>query len=295
MTRLFAVLGPTASGKSEVALRLAARRHAPILSVDSMQIYRGMDVGTAKATAEEQARAAHYMIDLVEPEVEYSVAQFQIAAREVLDQYEEVFIVGGSGLHFRSVVDPLEFPPTDGELRERLEDVADPVAALVSADPGAGDVIDIHNPRRVMRALEILHLTGETPTSRSRQRHRSRVEHYQPLYPFRAIGLDPGPAIGDRINNRVEAMRAAGLWNEVANIRHRLGRTAAEAVGYRQLARAMDGEISDEEGWELTRRATRALARRQRTYFRRDPRIEWLPWETDLGRRVDTASKALDI
>ena len=278
-----------------MALELAARRNAPIISVDSMQVYRGMDIGTAKASVEEQARVRHFMIDLVEPEVEYSVAQFQTTAREVIDQHNEVLVVGGSGLHFRSVVDPLEFPPTDVELRARLEEIADPVAALVGADPKASEVVDIHNPRRVIRALEILHLTGETPSSRSRHPHRSDVERYEPLLPFRAIGFDPGPAISDRIQARVESMRKAGFWDEVARLRPRLGRTAAGAVGYRQLARALDGEVSLAQGWGLTRRATLALARRQRTYFRRDPRIEWLSWETDFNRRVTAAAKALGL
>ncbi|MGH9892440.1 MAG: tRNA (adenosine(37)-N6)-dimethylallyltransferase MiaA, partial [bacterium] len=295
LTRLFAILGPTASGKSEVALELAARRHAPILTVDSMQVYRGLDIGTAKPAAEEQARVPHFMIDLVEPEADYSVAQFQTTARQLIDRHDELFIVGGSGLHFRSVVDPLEFPPSDAELRQRLEEIADPVAALVGADPKASQVVDIHNPRRVIRALEILHLTGQSPTTRSRQPHRSEVGRYQPRYPFCAIGLDPGPEIGDRIEARVEAMMEAGLWEEVRRLRPRLGRTARGAVGYRQLLKAIDGEITPEDGWELTKRATLGLARRQRTYFRRDPRIQWLPWEASLVRRVEAASKALGL
>jgi tRNA dimethylallyltransferase len=278
-----------------VALELAAQRNSPIISVDSMQVYRGMDIGTAKPSTQEQAGVRHFMIDLVEPEVDYSVAQFQVTARDVISRHAEVFIVGGSGLHFRSVVDPLEFPPTDVELRAWLEGIADPVAALVGADPRAGEIVDIHNPRRVIRALEILHLTGETPSSRSRHPRRSDVERYEPLLPFRAVGFDPGPSIGDRIEARVESMRKAGLWEEVARLRLRLGRTAAGAVGYRQLARAMEGEVSPEQGWSLTKSATLALARRQRTYFRRDPRIEWLPWEADKQSRVTAAAKALGL
>ncbi len=276
-------------------MELADRRQAPIVSVDSMQIYRGMDIGTAKPTLEEQARVTHFMIDLVEPEMEFSVAQFQATAREVIDHHEEVFIVGGSGLHFRSVVDPLDFPPTDQSLRESLENVEDPVGALVGADPGASAFVDIKNRRRVLRALEIFHLTGETPTSRSHQPHRSRIEGYQPLYEFRAIGLDPGPALGERISQRVASMREAGLWEEVSRLWHRLGRTASGAVGYRQLAMAIEGEISPDEGWALTARATLALARRQRTYFRRDPRIDWQPWDDALDRRVVGAARALGI
>ncbi|HKZ20568.1 MAG TPA: tRNA (adenosine(37)-N6)-dimethylallyltransferase MiaA [Acidimicrobiia bacterium] len=289
------MLGPTASGKSEVAIELAARRNAPILSVDSMQVYRGMDIGTAKPSAEEQARVPHLMIDLVEPEVEFSVAQFQATARQLMNRHPEVFIVGGSGLHFRSVVDPLDFPPTDQGLRERLESVEDPVAALVVADPGATEIVDIKNPRRVLRALEIFHLTGETPTSRSRHPHRLRVKRYEALYEFRAVGLDPGTGLAERIAQRVELMREAGLWEEVGRLRHRLGRTASGAVGYRQLIRAIDGETTRAEGWAEIGRATLALARRQRTYFRRDPRIDWQPWEDDLDQRVAGVARALGI
>jgi tRNA dimethylallyltransferase len=278
-----------------VAIELAARRQAPILSVDSMQVYRGMDIGTAKPSADEQSRVPHLMIDLVEPEIEFSVSQFQSTARQLMNRHPEVFIVGGSGLHFRSVVDPLDFPPTDEGLRERLESVEDPVGALVGADPGATEIVDVKNRRRVLRALEILHLTGETPTSRSRHPHRSRVKRYEALHEFRAVGLDPGSGIGERISRRVDSMREAGLWEEARRLRHRLGRTASGAIGYRQLIKAMDGEISTDEGWAEIRSATLALARRQRTYFRRDPRIKWQRWEDDLDRRVAQAAEGLGI
>ena len=278
-----------------MAIELAARRQAPILSVDSMQVYKGMDIGTAKPTAEEQARVPHLMIDLVEPEVEFSVARFQTTARDLMNRHPEVFIVGGSGLHFRSVVDPLNFPPSDESLRERLERVEDPVTALVGADPGATEIVDIKNRRRVLRALEIFHLTGETPTSRSRHPQRSAVERYEALYEFRAVGLDPGARIGERISRRVDSMRAAGLEEEVRRLRHRLGRTASRAVGYRQLIKAMNGEISAKESWAAIKQATLAVARRQRTYFRRDPRIEWQTWDDDFNGRVAAAALALGI
>jgi tRNA dimethylallyltransferase len=260
-----------------------------------MQVYRGMDIGTAKPPPAEQAQVPHYMIDLVEPEDEFSVAEFQAQARRIIKEHDEVLIVGGSGLHFRSIVDPLEFPPTDPDLRKQLEEISDPVASLVGADPGADEVIDMNNPRRVVRALEIFHLTGETPSVRARHPHRQKVRSYQPLHRFSAIGLDPGPHIGPRIDSRLERMRELGLWDEVAKLRLRLGRTASGAVGYRQLARAIDAEITADEGWSLARKATQMLARRQRTYFRRDPRIDWLPWDPDLETRTAAASQALGL
>ncbi len=289
------MLGPTASGKSEVALELASRHRIPILSVDSMQVYREMDIGTAKPTAADRARVDHHLLDLVDPEQEFSVAEFQEEARSLLAQFEDVFLVGGSGLHFRSIVDPLEFPPTDPELRQELEQLPNPIEALVEADPGARERVDLDNPRRVVRALEIFELTGQTPSAREQRRQELGLSDYRPLLQFRAVGLDPFDSIGDRIATRTETMRLAGLWEEVGGLLNRLGRTAKGAVGYQQLTRAHRGELGIEEAWDETRRATVRLAKRQRTYFRRDPRIDWRPWADSVAGRVSDAALALGL
>lgn len=293
MTRVLALLGPTASGKSDVALAIAEARDIPIISVDSMQIYRGLDIGTAKPTAAEQALVRHHMIDVVEPELEYSVAEFQREARRLIAEEAEVLIVGGSGLHFRSIVDPLTFPPTDAGLRKELEAMPDPVGALVGADPGAGEVVDLANPRRVVRALEILHLTGMTPSARHSDEGRRLFEGYVSQYPFTAVGLDGGPALGDLIRKRVQSMKDAGWWEEVEGLGGRLGRTASGAVGYGELREAQLGLRDIDKVWEEISAATHRLAKRQRTYFRRDPRVRWIPWTGDKATTLTAVTEAL--
>ncbi|HJR93484.1 MAG TPA: tRNA (adenosine(37)-N6)-dimethylallyltransferase MiaA, partial [Acidimicrobiia bacterium] len=233
-----AILGPTATGKSRLAMDLAERVGGAILSVDSMQVYRGMDIGTAKPTREEQARVRHHMIDIADPEADVNVAQFREAARRALasEKAGVVFVVGGSGLHFRSVVDPMTFRPTDPDLREELEATAleDLVEELVEADPDAGAVVDISNPRRVMRSIEVLRITGSTPSEWAAYEAQSGYHQYRPELEFVGFGLDrhnPRPAISHRLGE----MRRAGFLDEVVALAPRLGRTASQAVGYRQL------------------------------------------------------------
>ena len=281
------MLGPTASGKSEVALRLAEKIGAPILSVDSMQVYREMNIGTAKATAAELARVEHHMVDLVDPAEDFTVAEFQRSARAVMEQADRIVVVGGSGLHFRAVVDPMTFAPSDPALRidlEALEDSA-AVAMLLQADPGAGSHVDLGNPRRVIRALEIHRLTGETPTERAHTPEADALRSYQSRFEFRAVGLDPGPLLAGRVTRRLASMLDAGLLEEVSRLAPRLGRTAAQAVGYKELLPVVRGDEPFEVGVAAATRATLRLAKHQRTYFRRDPRIVWVPWNPDRQAR----------
>lgn len=298
-SRIIAVLGPTASGKSDLGMELARRSGGEIVSVDSMQVYRGMDIGTAKPSPADQAEVRHHMIDLVDPDVDYAVAEFQrtgraavaaIAARE-----RPVVVVGGSGLYFRSLVDPLRFPPSDPAVRAAVEGMShgDAAAELLEADPGAGDHVDLANPRRVSRALEIVRLEGGTPTERAVDPHAEQVRNYRPEVPFVAIGVDPGDALAERAERRMDQMLGAGLVEEVAGLADRLGRTASSAVGYRQLLPVVAGTRTVREGREATVRATMALARKQRTYFGRDPRIEWLAWHPDPAVRYASASRVI--
>ena len=184
--------------------------------------------------------------------------------------------------------------PTDPELRTELEaaSVDDLVAELRRHDRHAGDVLDLANPRRVVRAVEVLRLTGATPTQRAGA--TPDLVGYRPARPFVAVGLDPGDSLASRVDRRLQAMLDAGLLDEVRRLRHRLGRTARQAVGYRQLLAVVDGTASVEDGLAAARRATVALARRQRTFFRRDPRIRWVPWHDDISVRVDKSRALLD-
>jgi tRNA dimethylallyltransferase len=288
-----ALLGPTAAGKSDVALALAATAGAPIISVDSMQVYRGMDIGTAKPSVSDRARVTHHMVDLVSPDREYSAAEFQQEARRIIDsgRYNTVIIVGGSGLHFRAIVDPHSFPPHDPSVRVEVEGLSDPVAELVAVDPGAGGVVDLANRRRVVRALEVHRLTGLTPTIRAASMEAAALRRYQSLYQFQAAGLDPGDGLESRIATRTESMREAGLLDEVAALAPSLGRTSRNAVGYRQLLHHLQGHLDLEAAWAAVHRATVGLARRQRTFFRRDPRIRWVEWADKVEARIDAVGR----
>ncbi len=290
------MLGPTAAGKSDLALALAERLGAEILSVDSMQVYRGMDIGTAKPTREERERVPHHMIDLAEPEEEFTVARFQREARAVIDHTTRPLIIaGGSGLHFRAVVDPMRFPPHDAEVRARLErrPAGELVEELLAVDPEAGRYVDLANPRRVVRALEIWELTGDTPSGRARTAEAADLRAYRSELPVRAVGVDPGAELADRVRRRLTEMRRAGFLEEVERLAPRLGRTASQAVGYRQLLDVVEGRVYVDEGFARAEAATLALARRQRTFFRRDPRIRWLPWTGDLDELVSAALATL--
>jgi tRNA dimethylallyltransferase len=294
------VLGPTAAGKSDVALEIARRCGGEVVSVDSMQVYRGMDIGTAKASAEVQTEVKHHLIDVCDPADDFSVAEFQELGRGVLGDLEESGIVpvicGGSGLHFRSLVDPLRFPPSDPELREDLEALPQGqiLDRLLELDPEAGEWVDLANPRRVVRALEVALVTGRTPSMRAASQEGRAVRSYLPSLDFVAIGLDPGPLLGERAEARFDGMLEAGLVDEVAELRPLLGRQASQAVGYKQLIGVVDGADDLVTGRIAAIRATRSLAKRQRTFFRRDPRIVWLPWDPDPAGRVEAAIDELN-
>lgn len=279
-----------------MALRLAQEIGAEIVSVDSMQVYRGMDVGTAKPTPSERMLVPHRMIDLVEPESTFTVSRFQEVGRHYLTGGAPIIIVGGSGLHFRALVDPMTFAPFDQGVREDVEAIGTQEARrrLLDADPDAGTHVDLENPRRVARALEVLLLTGNTPSMRATSVEARAVAEYRAAVPFRAVGLDPGIELERRVRRRFERMLADGLFDEVARLTDRLGPTASQAVGYKQLIPAVRGEVSLGDATESAIRATLALAKRQRTYFRRDPRIRWVPWESDMDGRMRRVRHAFE-
>lgn len=292
------MLGPTASGKSELALALAEELGAEIISVDSMQVYRGMDIGTAKPSEQQRQRVPHHLIDVAEPDQSFTVADTQAIGRAALGGANcPMIIAGGSGLAFRSIVDPLDFPGEDRAVRAELEtlDLETLQHRLVAVDPAAADLIDLANPRRVVRALEVHAVTGATPSHRAATKEAAAVRAYEPAYPFKAVGFDPGPKLEDRITHRFDAMVEAGLLDEVAALAPRLGRTAAQAVGYKELLPVVSGEIELAEARERAIAATIAVAGNQRTYFRRDPRITWLEWDDDPGVRMGRVRRELAL
>jgi tRNA dimethylallyltransferase len=278
-----ALVGPTAAGKTEAALRVAEAIGAEVLSVDSMLVYREMDIGTAKPTPEQRAKVPHHLLDLVEPSEPFSVAAFQAAARdaaaEVRGRGARPLLVGGSGLYFRAVVDDLEFPGTEPGTRSELEDEASALGAmrmyrrLAALDPVAASKIEPGNVRRTVRALEVAAITGRPFSS-----FAAAWESYWPDH-VRAVGIRPGiEALAMRVEERVHAMLSAGWLEEVAHLVERgFGGwlTASKAIGYAELARHLAGELSREDAVQQTVKRTRTLARRQMAWFRRDPRIRW--------------------
>ena len=273
-----------------MAIEVAARLGAEVISIDSMQVYRGMDIGTAKPTALERRGIEHHLIDVADPEEEFSVAEFRRIGRHVIDASEVPLVIsGGSGLHFRALVDPMSFAPTDQTLRGDLEgeDIAGLVAELTRADPTAGEHVDLANHRRVVRAVEVLRLTGETPSARAASAEADDLRRYVPEIEFSAVGIDPGTQLDDRIDARLAAMREGGLVDEVARLEPRLGKTSRAAVGYREILDHLRGRGSLDEAFAAIDRNTRRLAKKQRTWFQRDPRIRWIPWMEAEPDRVD--------
>jgi len=276
-------------------MELAAALGGEIVSVDSMQVYKGLDIGTAKATAEDQASVPHHMIDVAEPEDSFTAAEHQRLGVPAIEDIEgrecRPIVVGGSGLHFRALIDPLDFPPSDPAIRAEVQAMApsDAVVALLGIDPEVARYVDLANGRRVARALEIHRITGVTPTERSSSEMATAVREYKPRIPLLAIGVDPGEGLADRVEARFDAMLEQGLVDEVRSLEPRLGVTARQGVGYKELLPVASGAASLEDGRDAAIRATMALAKRQRTFFRRDPRINWIAWHDDSGRMLNEA------
>ncbi len=281
-----AVVGPTAAGKSDLAVDLAQHLGGEVVNGDSMQIYRGMDIGTAKLTASQRRGVPHHLLDVLDVTEPATVAQFQRWARAAIDDCRgrgrAPVLVGGSALYIRAVLDRFDFPGTDPDLRARLEDELAERGAqrmhaeLAEADPGAAAQILPSNGRRIVRALEVVRLTGRpfAATLPERTYFYDRVCQ---------VGVDvPRPMLDERIALRVEQMWAAGLVEEVRRLEAaglRAGRTASRALGYAQVLRHLAGEIDEDEARERTVSATRRFARRQDAWFRKDQRIGWLRYD----------------
>ena len=258
-----------------------------------------MDIGTAKPSAAIRSEITYRMIDVAEPSDDFDVRTYQGLGRAAIEEEVahrgRVIVCGGSGLHFRALVDPMTFAPTDPAVRAELEamELDDLVDRLLVSDPSAGEVVDLENPRRVIRAVEVEQLTGLTPTARATSPEAADVAGYRPLLSFAAVGIDPGVAVRVRVEARWEAMVARGLVEEVAGLADSLGRTARQAVGYKELIPVVRGDTTLAEATEEVLSATMGLVKRQRTFFRRDPRIAWLAWQDDRARRIDDATAAI--
>lgn len=278
---IITVVGATATGKSDLALDLADRLGGEIVNTDSMQFYRGMDIGTAKLPIDERRGIPHHLIDILDVTEEANVQDFQARARAAIADIRgrglRPILVGGSGLYVRAAVDHMEFPGTDSEVRARLEaEVATNRWALHQKlrelDPKAAEKITVNDQRRIARALEVIELTGR-PFS-------AQLPDYQEIEPTIHLGLSMDRAIlHERIATRVDLMWEHGWVDEVTRLLDvglAEGKTASRAIGYAQIQRHLAGELTAAEAKEETTIRTRQFARRQDTWFRRDPRIRWI-------------------
>ncbi|MEV7807808.1 tRNA (adenosine(37)-N6)-dimethylallyltransferase MiaA [Microbispora sp. NPDC088329] len=290
---VIAVVGATAAGKSDLAVELALRLGGEVINTDSMQLYEGMDIGTAKLSSAERRGVPHHLLDIWPVTRTASVAEYQRLVRPLIEDLRSrgrvPVLAGGSGLYVRAAIDDLEFPGTDPDVRARLEkELAETGPApmyerLKGLDPVAAENILPSNGRRIVRALEVIELTGR-PFS-------ATMPSYDAVYDSAQIGVEvPRPVLDERIELRVGRMWEAGLVDEVRALAARglaEGRTAGRALGYAQVLRFLSGEWTEEQAREETVRATRRFARRQESWFRRDPRVVWLPFDApDLADRA---------
>ncbi|MDP4746331.1 MAG: tRNA (adenosine(37)-N6)-dimethylallyltransferase MiaA [Candidatus Nanopelagicales bacterium] len=279
--KVIALVGPTAVGKTALSLDLAVELSAEIINADAMQIYKGMDIGTAKLPLSQRRGVIHHQIDVLDPIDEANVSQYQKQTREIirelLNRKVQPILVGGSGLYVNSVLEDLEFPGTSLELRAKYEELLEEKGVehlfkmLEEIDPLAAENILPNNARKIVRALEVNELTGK--------RFNAKLPEPSPIFPDVRIALDmPRDLLDKRITERVHQMFADGFIDEVQKIEESLtkGKTALRALGYSQVLSYLAGEIQKEEAITLTINATKKFARRQLSWFRRDPLIHWL-------------------
>lgn len=295
MTLIF-IVGATATGKSALAIEIAKQLRGEIVNADSMQLYKGMNIGTAKLSIAERDGIPHHLIDTLEVTEDASVARYQEQARSCIDNLLErnvpTVVVGGTGLYVKAILDDLNFPETNLEIREKIQKESEAIGAIAlhrrleKLDPAAAAAIPKENVRRVIRALEVIEITGKPFTANLPRGQSSR-------YPkAKQFGLSLNrDNLREIIDQRVEKMWHAGFVDEVRNLLShglREGKTARAAIGYSQIIKFIDGEISEDEAREDTKRATRQYARRQETWFSRDARITWLAKEAQLQQILST-------
>lgn len=298
--RLLAIAGPTASGKTALSIELCRRIGGEVVSCDSMMVYRGMDIGTAKPTQAEMAGIPHHMIDVAEPGESYSAAQFRDAAREAIADIarrgRQPVLCGGTGLYIDAVTRDMSFAaaPSDSAVRARLVSELDERGAqamhdeLAAVDAPTAARLHVNDTRRVLRALEIYRVTGTRMSDSA-----GRAGENRELYDLLLIALDmPRERLYARINRRVDEMCAQGLFDEVAGLLGRglsSGSTAMQALGYKEIAQALSGEVTRAQAIDNLKQRTRNYAKRQLSWLRRDARVVWL----SVGEG-DTASTLAD-
>lgn len=277
MTALIVILGPTASGKTRLALDLAQKFNGYIISSDSRQVYRGTDIGTDKLPKSEQRGIPHRMIDIVDPDQDFTLAQYQKTVFAILKKQKEhlPFLVGGTGLYIKSVVDNLSIPKggPDKVLRKKLEQKSTPelFQELIQLDPPAARMIDENNKRRLIRAIEVCRKTGE--------KFSLQLKKKKPIVRALQIGIKvPREKLYQKINQRVDEMIKQGLVEETKHLGKKYGweLPAMSAIGYQQIGFYLLGKLSLTEATELIKKNSRNYARRQMTWFRRDKRIKWI-------------------
>ncbi len=293
---LVVISGATATGKSDLAIALAGEINAEIINADSMQLYRGMDIGTAKLSIDERHGIQHHLLDVLDVPEDANVAWYQERAREIIGEIsargKSTVIVGGTGLYIKAILDDLNFPDTDPTVRDSLNRLAEEIGAramherLAKLDPAAALAIDSQNLRRVIRALEVIEITGKPFTANLPRKESTR---FPQAIQFGLV-MDR-EKLDERISQRVDLMWERGLVGEtdrLIDMGIREGRTAQLALGYAQVLKFRDGLMTEEEAKEDTKRATRQYARRQETWFSRDERIQWIsPRESRLERVLE--------
>jgi tRNA dimethylallyltransferase len=284
MSKVIVICGATATGKSDIALDIAEHIGAEIINADSMQLYRGMDIGTAKLKVAERRNIAHHMLDVLDVTEDSTVAWYQERARSAIAEIHgrglHAIIVGGTGLYIKAILDDLNFPDTDPQVRANLEKLGEEFGAhylferLEELDPAAALAIDRANIRRIIRALEVIEITGKPFTANLPREDSSR---FPDALQFGLV-MDR-EHLRDRIDLRVDRMWQEGFVAEVDQLITqgiRRGTTAQRALGYSQILAMRDGKLSEDEAKEETKRASRQYARRQETWFSRDQRIQWV-------------------
>lgn len=282
---LVILVGPTAVGKTAIAIELALRLQGEVVTADSMQVYRGMDIGTAKPTIAERRGVPHHMIDLVTPDQSFNVARYRdLAHRVIADIYERgrlPIVSGGTGLYVRALLEEFQLPAPGAapEIRSRLEAEAERLGKaalherLATLDPPTAARLHPNDVRRVIRALEVLEVTGK-PLSQHLAEAEARPPRYQPI----SVGLTrPRDELYRRIDRRVDLLMDAGLLEEVRSLteQYTLNRTARQGLGYKEMIAYLEGECTFDEAIERLKRETRRYAKRQLTWFRRDRHVRW--------------------